>query len=326
MLNTKTIGNRITEARKRKNLSQAQLGEQLFISSQAVGKWERGESMPDIITLNRLAEILEVDLNYFSGGNHSLELSGTITMNTEQETLDKSPDHKAPQWNMSQGNWVGADFSGLKNLNEKFSSSNMEKCKFNNSELNGLNLRYNNVNQCDFSGSDLSNSAIQASNLEQNIFENAVIQKAEFLKCNIDKCDFSDVDFSETQFTKSFMYGCNITRANFSGVIIKMGGFTGIKSKDPEQNTIVGAIWNRTSFIESQIADLVFTGLLSDCYFEHCEFTRVVFKNVEFKNTFFKNNSNMKRIKFIDCVADRITYEFLKQGKADLNGIELKES
>jgi len=31
----------------------------------------------------------------------------------------------------------------------------------------------------------------------------------------------------------------------------------------------------------------------------------------------------LKRIRFIDCKADRITYEFLKQGKADLSGITL---
>ena len=66
MLTTMIIGNKIAEARKKINISQAQLAERLFISSQAVGKWERGESMPDIITFNRLAEILGVDLNYFS--------------------------------------------------------------------------------------------------------------------------------------------------------------------------------------------------------------------------------------------------------------------
>ena len=65
MVNTKMIGNKIAEARKKINISQAQLAERLFISSQAVGKWERGESMPDIITFNRLAEILGVDLNLF---------------------------------------------------------------------------------------------------------------------------------------------------------------------------------------------------------------------------------------------------------------------
>ncbi len=60
------IGNKIAEARKKINISQAQLAERLFISPQAVGKWERGESFPDIITFNRLAKTLGVDLNYFS--------------------------------------------------------------------------------------------------------------------------------------------------------------------------------------------------------------------------------------------------------------------
>ena len=65
-MENKIIGSKIAEARKRKNISQAQLAQHLFISAQAVGKWERGESFPDIITFNRLAEILGVDLNYFS--------------------------------------------------------------------------------------------------------------------------------------------------------------------------------------------------------------------------------------------------------------------
>ena len=63
-METKMIGSKIAEARKKINISQAKLAQRLFISSQAVGKWERGESMPDIITLNRLAEILGVDLFY----------------------------------------------------------------------------------------------------------------------------------------------------------------------------------------------------------------------------------------------------------------------
>ena len=66
MLNSKSLGNRIATARKKNNLSQADLAQRVSISSQAVGKWERGESMPDITTLNRLAEIFSVDLNYFS--------------------------------------------------------------------------------------------------------------------------------------------------------------------------------------------------------------------------------------------------------------------
>jgi len=42
MLNSKSIGNRINETRKKKFLSQAELAKQVSISPQAVGKWERG--------------------------------------------------------------------------------------------------------------------------------------------------------------------------------------------------------------------------------------------------------------------------------------------
>jgi len=45
----------------------------------------------------------------------------------------------------------------------------------------------------------------------------------------------------------------------------------------------------------------------------------VTFRNATLNNTLFKNKS-LRRIRFIDSQADRMTYEFLKNGKADLTG------
>ena len=222
---------------------------------------------------------------------------------------------------MSLGNWVDADFSGLKNLKEKFSSSNMQRCRFNNSDLSGLLLKTNNINSCDFSGSDISNSRIQNSNFANNVFKDSSLKKTEFSTSNIERCDFSGASFNGTKFSRSFIYGCDFTGADFTGLVIKSGGFTGVKSKDLQKNVIDNAVWKQASFINSQIADIVFTGTLEECCFENCEFTRVAFRGVTFIDTFFKNNEKLKRIKFIDCKADRMTYEFLKQGKADLTGI-----
>jgi uncharacterized protein YjbI with pentapeptide repeats len=326
MLNAKMIGNKIAEARKRINISQAELAQQLSISPQAVGKWERGESMPDITTLNRLAEFVGVDLNYFSENVKSTSLQESSIEPPVMKSTEISSDMKKMNldWNMSHGNWVDADFSGLKNLHEKFNSSNMQRCKFIGSDLSGLLLKNNNVDSCDFSNSNISNSSIQRSNLLKNLFNNCSLKGIDFSYSNIERCNFSNANLAETKFLKSFIYGCDLTDADFTGVVMKMGGFSGIeKSKDPEQNTIVNAIWNRTSFIDTQVADLNFTGTLQDCYFENCKFTRVKFKNATLLNTFFKNNSNLKRIEFIDCRADRITYEFLKQGKANLKGISM---
>lgn len=306
MLNTKIIGNRITEARKKINISQAQLAEQLFISSQAVGKWERGESMPDILTLNRLGEILGVDLNYFSAEPEKAA-SGSINDQTafindsEKQvsaaiagTVQSEKTGKTPKWNMSQGNWMDADFSGLKNLHEKFGSSNMLRCKFIGSDLHGLLLSGNNINSCDFSESDISNSHIKGSHLQNNQFINGSL--------------------GETEFSGSHVLGCDFTGADFTGVVLKSGGF--------EKNTLTDVVWNGTSFNAMYLADLVFEGNIENCSFENCAFKKVTFQNATLTNSFFKNKS-LKHIKFIDCQADRLTYEFLKNGKADMSGIKL---
>jgi uncharacterized protein YjbI with pentapeptide repeats len=294
-METKMIGIKISEARKKINISQAKLAEKLFISAQAVGKWERGESLPDIITLNRLAQILGVDLNYFSENFKSVTTENSSAEPKVKLTAETATNSwKKLSWDMSRGNWVGADFSGLKNLREKFSSSNMQRCKFIGSELSGLQLKGNNINGCDFSGSDISNSCIQSSNVAGNQFQ----------KCSL----------KETEFLESFITGNDFTGNDFTGVKIKSGGF--------EKNTIPDAIWNQSSFIDSSIADVVFEGPVDDCYFENCSFKRVKFKNATLKNTFFKNKS-LKGIRFIECQADRMTYEFLKNGKADLTGIEM---
>ncbi len=327
MLHTKNIGQKIAEARKKVNISQAQLAERLFISAQAVGKWERGESMPDITTFDRLAEILGVDLNYFSESSPTTPAEGKPTESTAEQSTSRpnEKEDKKLNWDMSLGNWVDADFSGLKNLKEKFSASNMQRCKFIGSDLAGLLLKGNNIESCDFSDSDMSSSHVQGSNIGHTLFKNCQLNKAEFSKTNIDRCDFSGANLTGTEFMKSFLYGCDFTGVDFTGVSIKFGGLTGVAGKagDIRKNTISKAVWNRTSFIETEIADIIFEGTMADCYFENCEFTRVTFLNVTLVNTFFKNNEKLKRIRFVDCTADRMTYEFLKQGKADLSGITL---
>ena len=74
--------------------------------------------------------------------------------------------------NMSGWNWVDSDFSGLRNLQTKFSASNMLKCLFVGSYLSGLVLKSNNVVSCDFSKSDISSSHIKSSNIVGSYFKN----------------------------------------------------------------------------------------------------------------------------------------------------------
>jgi len=62
------IGQRISEGRRELGLSQAQFAERLNVTPQAVGKWERAESLPDIFMLGRIGELIGTsDICYFLG-------------------------------------------------------------------------------------------------------------------------------------------------------------------------------------------------------------------------------------------------------------------
>ncbi len=302
-METQKIGLRIAEARKKINLSQNELAQRLFISPQAVSKWERGESMPDITSFIRLAEVLGVDLNYFSGNPES-----QVAEKTSPESAENNPSslsEEAPvdmpkkkiSWDMSRGNWADADFSGLKNLHERFSSSNMQRCRFVGSDMKGLLLKSNNVGTCDFSGSDFTGSHIQTSNLMNNNFAGCRLSETKFTGSNITGCDFTDADLTDVAF----------------------------KSSGLDKNTVTNAVLNRTSFYNTSLANMVFEGYIEECSFENCGFAKVKFQNARLINTFFKNNRKLKKVEFINCQADRITFAFLKSNQADVSGISLIE-
>lgn len=295
-METRVIGGKIAEARKRVSLSQTQLAEQLFISPQAVGKWERGESMPDIITFTRMAKILGVDLNYFTDSFPSLVAETALGEPTPAPSvLGVAGEGKEKvSWDMSRGNWADADFSGLANLHEKFSSSNMRKCLFIGSDLSELLLKNNNVESCDFSRSDLGGSNIQGSNMHNN--------------------SFRDCSLRETLFLRSNVMGCDFTGADLTGATFRTGGF--------QNNTLVRTNLNRTAFMSMWIVETLFEGRIENCSFENCSFKKVTFSNATLVNTFFKGKS-MKRVQFIDCQADSLTYAFLKNGGANLSGVTL---
>ena len=57
------IGANIAAYRKRAGLTQVGLANKLNYTDKAVSKWERGESMPDVLTLVQLAEQFDISVN-----------------------------------------------------------------------------------------------------------------------------------------------------------------------------------------------------------------------------------------------------------------------
>ena len=58
-----TIGENIANLRKKKGWTQAEFGEMIGVSNQAVSKWESGISMPDIMLLPHIAEAFECSID-----------------------------------------------------------------------------------------------------------------------------------------------------------------------------------------------------------------------------------------------------------------------
>ena len=68
-----TLGKRISENRKAKNIKQEELAEILLVSPQAVSKWENNISCPDISLLPKLAEILGISVDELLSGKKEPE-------------------------------------------------------------------------------------------------------------------------------------------------------------------------------------------------------------------------------------------------------------
>lgn len=61
-MSNKTTGEIISSIRREKGLTQKDLAEKLNVTDKAVSKWERDVALPDINTLPKLAEILNITI------------------------------------------------------------------------------------------------------------------------------------------------------------------------------------------------------------------------------------------------------------------------
>ena len=59
-----TLGEKIKKLRLSKNLTQADLADQIHVTFQTVSKWENNENEPDVSTLRELSKLFECSLDY----------------------------------------------------------------------------------------------------------------------------------------------------------------------------------------------------------------------------------------------------------------------
>lgn len=67
------VAQNLTELRKSKKWTQAELAEKIGYSDKSVSKWERGEALPDLKVLAQMAELFGVTLDFFTTENAAAE-------------------------------------------------------------------------------------------------------------------------------------------------------------------------------------------------------------------------------------------------------------
>ena len=83
--------NVILELRTKKGLSQEELAEKIFVTRQAVSRWETGETIPNTETLKLLSQLFDVSINTLLGSPHQL-ICQCCGMPLEDSNMSKEVD------------------------------------------------------------------------------------------------------------------------------------------------------------------------------------------------------------------------------------------
>lgn len=293
-MDTKIIGGKIAKARKAMGMSQAKLAQQLFISPQAVGKWERGESMPDITTFNRLTEILGVDLNHFSEG-------APITDN-EISPLAKQPAVEVPQPSLSSERQVPIDLTAIDLQKGDFAGVSLHKGRFEASSLHGAN----------FAGADLTGTS----------FDVVDAREANFDGAHLTDCRFSVTDLTGASFRTSVLVR---TTLHISGQGAQFIGATltdvHLTKTDLRKTIFEQCVFNNVDFNHCDLQGMrfdgqTFTGVqFNKCALKDASFRGATLRNVSFILPFSLTNKSYLAIKttcFDGATMDKLTYAALK--------------
>jgi len=85
------IGDKMTALRKQKNMSQTDLGKAVGVSREIIGRYERNEVSPSVEVAKKIADALDVSLDYLAGEGKKAHFDKqTLKLVQEIEELEPS--------------------------------------------------------------------------------------------------------------------------------------------------------------------------------------------------------------------------------------------
>ncbi len=104
------------ELRMRKGLSQSELADKVFVTRQAVSRWEKGETVPNTETLKLLSKLYNVSINTLLGSPHKL-ICQCCSMPLEDEIIGRNEDGTLNEdyckWCYADGTYTYSDMDDL---------------------------------------------------------------------------------------------------------------------------------------------------------------------------------------------------------------------
>ena len=89
-MDSKYVGERITQLRKKKGYTQAKLAENLNVSNKTISRWETGDGFPDISILPQLAAELGISVDMLlRNGEEKIETTPDCTIEQKGNSLQK---------------------------------------------------------------------------------------------------------------------------------------------------------------------------------------------------------------------------------------------
>lgn len=245
MINAKIISERIATARKASGITQSDLARKINMSPQNVSKWERGESLPDAVTLKAIADTLNKDIAYFYGETDcNNDTCATCSPDTKTATKPRAT------LNNCAAKWKNLDLSHSKMDCYDFKYARFEDCDFTSADFNKNKLPYTefvrcNLSQTDFADCDIFRADFKNCDVIETAFDNAELDQSDFTDCNL-----KDMSFKNMPFTSSCR-ACLIENVTFENIDFK------------------SAIFKKSVF-----SNCVFT----NCTFVDCDFRHTTFK------------------------------------------------
>ena len=108
----------LLELRTKRNLTQDELAKELFVTRQAVSRWESGETVPNTETLKLLSKFYDVSINTFLGCLQKL-ICQCCGMELDDKFTSREPDgtfnEEYCKWCYTDGKFVYLTFDQLVN-------------------------------------------------------------------------------------------------------------------------------------------------------------------------------------------------------------------